>query len=167
MLLVLLLILSDIGYVAGIIATSNDNIIFGSAINGDPNNNNANINAGNATYGSYIAGIIGKVVQNVDIVSVRNYGNIIGINYVAGIIGAVEQNDECNNYIAIGDVLNSGNITGTGDIGYVAGIIGVTTSEVTLTKVSNSGDVTSVGDYVAGVIGSAVAAGVFLSWFAA
>ncbi|MBQ9791736.1 MAG: hypothetical protein IJW28_04030, partial [Clostridia bacterium] len=44
-------------------------------------------------------------------------------------------------------------ITGNGTTGYVAGIIGVVYSQLGLYKMTNSGSVTSLGNYVAGIVG--------------
>ncbi|MBQ9791044.1 MAG: hypothetical protein IJW28_00500, partial [Clostridia bacterium] len=103
-----------------------------------------------------VSGVISEVYGDVDIKTSLNTASIIGYNYVAGMIADAKANITLE-LTTNGNIGNPENfsITGgtTGTDGYVSGIIGSVEGNVTLTNAYNYNNISSYGDYVAGIIG--------------
>jgi hypothetical protein len=108
-----------------------------------------------------IGGLIGLSGGSVFMKSVANLANepddtISGYNFVGGLIGRTESSVLAQNsvQVTIVDSVNSGSvIAGTGAGGLMGAAFGATS--ISLTDVTNSGDVTSSTDYAGGMIGQA------------
>ncbi|MBQ9791210.1 MAG: hypothetical protein IJW28_01355, partial [Clostridia bacterium] len=134
-------------YTAGIVGSINGTMTVSTATN-----TGANIK----TSGSYVGGIVGNSNNDITITSVSNIANIgfgaVGSgDYLGGIIGRT------TGIVTINDATNDGNITSSGNVGYVAGIIAYAEA-ININTAINNGDLNAhsissdVGGYVAGVV---------------
>ncbi|MBO7219447.1 MAG: hypothetical protein J6V40_05695, partial [Clostridia bacterium] len=107
--------------------------------------------------GSYVGGAVGAVLEDVTTAgyTIYNTGEVTAEtgNYVGGLFGLFDSTANFNY-----DIINTNNVTATGTEGYVGGIAGQITEDVTIAPatvdVHNTGDtVTSEGDYVGGLFG--------------
>jgi hypothetical protein len=127
-------------YIGGMIGEASTNIIIRDSV--------AN---GSVAGGSFAGGLVGQAIGDVTIVNSRGNGNVSGANRVGGLIGYADSGANfilVNNSNAIGDVTSTAG-QGTG------GLIGWAEVDVRVWSSRATGDVTSTGDYIGGLIGLA------------
>lgn len=116
---------------------------------------NGCVNYGEILKGFYAGGITG-LVTSVGLINVSNEGVVSGKKYLGGIIGSVNINAT---YTIDGDLTNKGSVTGEEQVGGIIGRINISidsygnNAAVTLSRVTNTGNITASGNYAAGIIG--------------
>lgn len=120
--------------------------------------NSGNISSGESYYVGGVAGYV-RSDDSIECNELKNTGDVSGDRYVGGVIGNVL----ISGTYSFSDFENSGTVTGSQYVGGIFGLltdsvivkstVSVTTYDLTLKTLTNTGVITSDGDYVGGVAG--------------
>lgn len=118
------------------------------------------INGGNVAAESvsndsaYAGGIIGKNTERTEMKNCANDGGVTSSKYAGGLIG---YNSVSASKFILDDCYNNGAVDDSASNGYVGGLIGRCSDNISLTSVFNIGDVSSTDGYAGGLVGKAEA----------
>ena len=135
-------------YVGGLVGLSNM-VTLEYALNG------GNVAAESVSNDSaYAGGIIGKNTERTEMKNCANDGAVTSSKYAGGLIG---YNSVSASKFILDDCYNTGTVDDSASNGYVGGLIGRCSDNISLTSVFNIGVVSSTDGYAGGLVGKAEA----------